>query len=534
MSLARLSDQVRRDLTYLSFPSRQWTIPRYRNGARVLDVLIVGGGQGGLATAFGLRLEQINNIWIVDRNPRGLEGPWRRFARMKLLRTSKEVTGTDFGIPSLTPRAWHDAKFGRRAWERLEGFSPTVWRDYLDWYRDVLDLPVENEVEVTAIEPAGDLLVAHLRRKGRTERVYARKIVLATGFDGNGYWRIPHSLVADLPTELYAHSTEEIDFRGLSGKRIGVLGVGASAFDNAAAALEAGAARVDLCFRRAHVPQVNPLLWTHFAGMLGHFAELTDLERWRFMRHILEELPQPPPQDAYWRCAKFENFAWHSNCSWRAIRNKGGIAKVEAAAGDFEFEFIIFATGAETDLSARSELAQFVDKIALWRDRFTPPKGEESQILGSYPYLGSAFEFTEREPGTAPFLGRLHNFTFGATASVGLTGAAIPGIRYGVRRLVNALVRDLFREDSASYHKDLLAFAVPELETVESPYSWLANLGADALRLDDPDQATVVDKIVRGEIDLADRNDKSRLRPKRAGWRSRAKSITKKRPKRAN
>src|SRR5207342_2413029 len=145
MSVPRLSDRVRRELTYLSYPSREWTIPRHRDGARALDVLIVGGGQGGLATAFGLKLERISKIRIVDRNPRGLEGPWRRFARMKALRTAKEVSGIDLGIPSLTPRAWYEARFGRRAWERIQKFTPEVWRDYLDWYRDVLELPVEND-----------------------------------------------------------------------------------------------------------------------------------------------------------------------------------------------------------------------------------------------------------------------------------------------------------------------------------------------------------------------------------------------------
>ena len=534
MSLARLSEQVRRELTYLSFPpSREWTIPRFQNGTRVLDVLIIGGGQSGLATAFGLRLEQINNIRIVDRNPRGLEGPWRRFARMKLLRTSKEVTGMDFGIPSLTPRAWHGAKFGHRAWQHIEAFSPTIWRDYLDWYRDVLDLTVENQVEVTRIEPANDLLLIHFRRKEGVEHVHARKVVLATGFDGNGYWRIPRSLVANLPAELYAHSTEDIDFLKLAGKHVGILGVGASAFDSSAVALEAGAARVDLCFRRPIVPQVNPLLWAHFSGMLGHFAELTNLERWRFTRYLLEELPQPPPQDAYWRCLKFNNFGLHGNCSWQSVRRKGGVAAVETSTGSFEFEFIIFATGAETDLSARAELAPFVDKIALWRDRFTPPQGEESDTLARYPYLGTAFEFTEREPGAAPYLGRLHDFTFGAMADLGLTGAAIPGIKHGVRRLVNALVRDLFREDAASYYEDLLVFATPELEILESPYSWLENLGADALKLDPLDQAATT-KVLRGEIARLARNDKSSTRPTRARPRSRAKRIAKKRRKPAN
>jgi FAD-dependent urate hydroxylase len=541
MSVVRLSERVRHELTYLTFPSREWTIPRHRDGARVLDVLIVGGGQGGLAIAFGLRLEQVHNIRIVDRSRRGLEGPWRRFARMKSLRTPKEVTGLDFGIPSLTPRAWHEAKFGRRAWEDFDSFTPAVWREYLDWYRDVLELPVENQIEVTSIEPAGDLLLAHLRRKGRIERVHARKIVLATGFEGSGCWRAPQALITELPAELYAHSTEDIDFDRLSGKRVGVLGGGASAFDNAAEALEAGAKRVDLCFRRAHMPQVNPLLWTHFAGMLGHFPELTDLERWRFMRRILEELPQPPPQDAYWRCRKFGNFAWHSNCAWRSARNKGKVATVETEAGGFEFDFIIFATGAEPDLSARSELAPIVDQIALWRDRFTPPPGEESDELARHPYLGTAFEFTEREPGTAPFLRRLHNFTYGATPSLGLTGAAIPGMRYGVRRLVNGLVRDLFREDAAVYYRDLLTFAVPELATLESAYEWISRLGEDALTdvksIDHLGLAAWA-KGVRGDIRLSTPGDKPAravskpVRPNRAAARKRSARNSRTSPKR--
>ena len=481
MSVVRLSDRVRRELTYLSYPSREWVIPRYRDGARVLDVLIVGGGQGGLATAFCLKLEQITNIRIVDRNPRGFEGPWRRFARMPELRTPKEVTGMDLGIPSLTPRTWYEARFGRRAWEHINKIGPEEWREYLDWYRDVLELPVENEIEVTSIEPAGDLLRAHLCREGRTELVLARKIVLATGWDGNGGWRAPRALIAELPAERYAHSADNIDFARLAGKRVGVLGVGASAFDNAAAALEAGATKVDLCFRRAEMPRINPLVWMNFAGMLGHFGELPDLERWRFMRHILEQRPLPPPQDTFWRCRRFENFAWHANCAWHSVRDAADHAIVEAEAGTFTFDFIIFATGVEMDLSARAELAPIVQQIALWRDRFTPPPDEESEVLARHPYLGPAFEFMEREPGTAPFLGRLHNFTFGATPSLGVTGAAITGMRYGVRRLVGGLVRDLFREDAAAYYRDLLTYAVPELETLENTFAWIDRLALEAI-----------------------------------------------------
>src|SRR5262245_28403431 len=176
MRVAQLTDRVRRDLTYLSYPSHEWTVARYRGGARVLDVLIVGGGQAGLAIAFGLKRERITNFRIVDRNPRGLEGPWRRFARMKSLRTSKEVTGIDLGISSLTPRAWYEASFGRQAWERIDTFSPEEWGKYLDWYRDVLEFPLEKESEVNLMERAGDFFFAHLRQKGGMRRVFGGKV----------------------------------------------------------------------------------------------------------------------------------------------------------------------------------------------------------------------------------------------------------------------------------------------------------------------------------------------------------------------
>jgi cation diffusion facilitator CzcD-associated flavoprotein CzcO len=320
--------------------------------------------------------------------------------------------------------------------------------------------------------------------------------------DGSGRWRAPAALTAGLPDDRYAHSAEAIDFSAVAGKRVGVLGVSASAFDNAAAALEAGAATVDLCCRRAEIPRVNSLVWANFCGMLGHFAELSDLERWRFMRCILEDLPMSAPQDSFWRCRRFENFAWHTDCAWFAAREGDGGAVVETSRGRFTFDFIIFATGFETDLAARPELAGFAHAIALWRDRFTPPEGEDSALLASHPYLGPAFEFIERVPGTAPFLSRLHNYTFGATPSLGITGAAITGLRYGVPRLVHGLVGALFREDAADHYRDLQTYSVPDLKTLESPSAWIDRLAADALDacgpIDEIDQVLLTEVFAGG------------------------------------
>ena len=259
---------------------------------------------------------------------------------------------------------------------------------------------------------------------------------------------------------------QDIDFGRLAGRRIGVLGAGASAFDNAATALEAGAGSVDLCLRRRDIPRINPYRWMESAGFLGHYAEMPDLMRWRFMRHIFE-LNQPPPQDTFWRCRKRANFAYHTGCPWTSVEMQGDEIVVGTPLGDMRFHFLIVGTGFAIDLRLRPELAAIADKIAIWADRFIPPAGEESALLSSYPYLGDAFQFTERVAGTTPYLANIHNFTFGATPSMGLSGASISGMKYGVRRLVAGLARDLYLGDTQRHLASLLAYDTPELVSTE-------------------------------------------------------------------
>ena len=78
---------------------------------------------------------------------------WRRCARPSIW------SGRPPTCLPLTFRAWYEAQFGCEAWERLGKIPRPMWMDYLRWYRDVLDLPVENGIEVTRIEPAADGLL---------------------------------------------------------------------------------------------------------------------------------------------------------------------------------------------------------------------------------------------------------------------------------------------------------------------------------------------------------------------------------------
>src|ERR1700754_4532901 len=139
--LLELAERVHRDLGLLDYPRREWLTPRKTsNGAHIYDALIVGGGQSGLACAFGLMRERVKNLLIVDQNPLDRAGPWLNFARMKTLRTPKYLTGPDLGIPSLTPRSYYEAQFGPGSWGAVGLIPKETWAAYLAWYRQTLGI----------------------------------------------------------------------------------------------------------------------------------------------------------------------------------------------------------------------------------------------------------------------------------------------------------------------------------------------------------------------------------------------------------
>ncbi|MDT8264809.1 FAD-dependent oxidoreductase, partial [Roseomonas sp. DSM 102946] len=127
-TLTALESEVRRQLELLDYPKRPW-VPERTDGA--LDVAIIGAGQTGLATAFGLRREKVGNVAIFDRAEPGATGCWTVFARMRTLRTPKHVSGPDLGVAALTPRAFFEARDGLEAWEDLHKIGRVDWQRYL-------------------------------------------------------------------------------------------------------------------------------------------------------------------------------------------------------------------------------------------------------------------------------------------------------------------------------------------------------------------------------------------------------------------
>jgi cation diffusion facilitator CzcD-associated flavoprotein CzcO len=127
IGLTALEAQVRRDIALTAHPRTDWMKERTRQGKAALDVLIVGGGQSGLATAFQLIRERVRNILVIDRAPQGKEGVWTTYARMPTLRSPKDQTGPDLDVPSLTFQAWFEAQHGAQAWTDLGLIASVDW-----------------------------------------------------------------------------------------------------------------------------------------------------------------------------------------------------------------------------------------------------------------------------------------------------------------------------------------------------------------------------------------------------------------------
>lgn len=458
--LARLEADVHRDLQRIAHPYRPWLEPRTGpDGRPALDVLVAGAGQSGVAIGFALLRSKVENILLVDRADEGEEGPWRTYARMATLRSPKDFTGPDLDIPSLTYAAWHEARYGRASWEALDLIAREDWADYLLWVRRVTGVPVQNRTALIGIAPAGDLLAATLADDSGERVVHARKIVLATGQESTGRWWLPPEIEA-LPAHLRAHTADPIDFAALAGRTVIVLGMGASALDNAATALEAGAT-VHLLCRRA-VPQViQPYRWLTFRGFMRHLGDLPDEWRWRFMRHILS-LREGFPQATWDRCARHAAFHLHVDAPVMRTAEEAGRVRLETPAGSFTGDLVIAGTGIENDFAARPELAAFAGNIATWGDRYTPPADERDDRLACFPYLSDTYAFTERRAGETPWLANVHLFSIASTMSFGASGSSINAMTTAVPRLVHGVTRGLFEADLVAHWAALQVYDVPQ------------------------------------------------------------------------
>lgn len=454
MNLAAYSACVREDLDMLGYGAKTWVQPL----EGVHDVVIIGGGQSGMGAAFGLMRERVTNVLIIDENSAGQEGPWGTYARMITLRTPKDLTSIDLGIPSLTFRAYWTAQHGAESWEKIEKIPREDWLAYLKWYRNVLDLPVQNETKLLRIEPAVDgVYRLHVQTPNGASVLQARKVILATGIQGGGEWHTPSFIKDALPKSRYAHTSEFIDYASMVGKRIAILGNGASSFDNAQHALNKGVGSVDVFVRRKEIPSVNPIRFMEQSGVVPRFCELNDPLKYEVISSFIKRA-QPPTNDTFTRSAAWPNFALHLGSPWNEVRDTDQGVEITTPKGTFTFDYLVLSTGLVTDHDLRPELSEVAANIARWRDVYKAPEDQQNPVLDAHPYLGAGFEFTPVSSGDAASIHGLFAFNYSALVSLGLSAAALTGLGFAIPLLAKSVAGQLFLDNQETWVEQYLGY----------------------------------------------------------------------------
>jgi FAD-dependent urate hydroxylase len=430
------------------------------------NVVVVGGGQSGIAIAYGLKRKGVGRVAVIDRAEPGQAGIWRTIARMHQLRTPKTLAGPEQDNPMLSFRAWYETLNGPDAFDQLDRIPRLAWADYLDWFQRVTEVAVRYRTRLLEIEPDGQLLRVHLESEGVRRVETTRKVVLANGYAGAGGPNVPGFLRA-LPADVWTHTASPISVDALAGKVVGIIGAGSSAFDAAAVALESGAAEVHMLNRRPYVDYPIPPSPGSAQSDRGHpnvfemSCELPDVVRWRNFLLGDRRVASVPP-DSIERVIAHEAFRLHLESSLsdvaladgRIVANVGGEAR--------RFDHLIAGTGYRIDLSAQPELAGIHESIALWGDRYEPEPGEDNAGGAIYPYLGAGFEFLPRAGADADYLRNVHCFNLAASLSFGKPVGDIPSVA-DHPRLVSAIARDLYVEsvDTAAHRRFIVAPLVP-------------------------------------------------------------------------
>ena len=476
--LKRLAQALARDYATLNLPAANWVVQRDGpDGRPLLDVLVVGGGMCGLVAAFSLRRLGIHNVRVIDAQPAGLEGPWRTYARMETLRSPKHLTGPAAGLPNLTFRAWYEAQHGTDAWEPLGYIPRNMWAEYLIWYGQVTRANIENGVTLAGLTavPGGqpgagaDSVVWRadlVRAAGRTETIYARRVILSTGRDGLAVPRIPESF-APFRGGGVVHTGDAPPRDAMRGRDVVVIGLGASAFDYAAEALEGGARHVRILGRASKLSRINKAKQLGYAGFVNGFPLLADAEKAAIFEYIFRR-GVPPPRSTVQRVMRHANVELVLGASVDAVtRAADGRLSLQTARGTFAADQVVLGTGYFIDLAAPAYLNGIADGIRRWRD-VLPDRASAGELLDS-PYLGAGFEFLPRSDPPLPGIEHLLCFNHAAMLSLGNLANDIPAVSEGADRLARHVATTFYLDDRATNLADLHAYDDPELLGNEIP-----------------------------------------------------------------
>ncbi|WP_330349172.1 flavin-containing monooxygenase [Streptomyces sp. NBC_00582] len=213
-------------------------------------VYVIGGGPGGLATAYALRAQGIRAV-VVEKADR-VGASWSRHYDRLHLHTTRRLSA----LPGLKmPR-----RFGR--WVARDN----VVR-YLEKYAEVHELEIVTGVEVSRIERTPDGTGWLLHATGGRELTGAA-VVVATGYNHTPF--LPDWPGRDTFTGDLAHAGAYRDGTPYTGRDVLVVGVGNTGAEIAVDLVESGAERVRLAVRTVpHIVRRSTAGWpAQYSGIL--------------------------------------------------------------------------------------------------------------------------------------------------------------------------------------------------------------------------------------------------------------------------
>jgi putative flavoprotein involved in K+ transport len=252
---------------------RSWLERRQRESAdlgaaRQPYVLIVGGGQGGLA--LGARLKRLGvPALILEKNERAGDS-WRKRYRSLVLHDP----------------VWYDHMPYLPFPEHWPVFSPKdKMGDWLEMYARVMELDLWTSakcLKASFDEAAGEWTV-QVNRGGELVELRPMHLVLATGM--SGFPNLPQIRGAEAFKGRIVHSSQFDGGESWRGQHCVVLGANNSAHDIAADLVEHGAAQVTMVQRSPTVVVTSDALMEHAWGRLyseraletGVTTEIADL-----------------------------------------------------------------------------------------------------------------------------------------------------------------------------------------------------------------------------------------------------------------
>jgi cation diffusion facilitator CzcD-associated flavoprotein CzcO len=233
--------------------------------------------------------------------------------------------------------------------------------------------------------------------------------------------------------------------------------------DNAATALEAGVATLDMLIRRKDMPRINKMTGIGSQGVVHGMRCLPDRWKYRFNDYVNGQ-QVPPPSSSTLRVSQHKNARIFLGCPVESVARQDDHVVLTTPVAKFDADFVIAATGFRNDFIGRDEFAGFAPYIRTWKDGvYEPSMGTPRAFMLDAPYLGDAFQFLEKIEGICPMLEKIHCFNDAAMLSHGKLSGDIPAISAGADRLMRGIAASLFAEDVETHFAGLQAYDVPEL-----------------------------------------------------------------------